>query len=104
MIATRDALSQPRDGYTLLLCTHFEPINTALYRNAQFKLSDIAPISLIAKYYYGLALANSVPAAAWDDFLRYAKAHPGEISYATIGPRSAPQPLPRQLQKLPAIP
>src|SRR5262245_4131090 len=30
MIATRDVLSQPRDGYTLLLCTHFEPINTAL--------------------------------------------------------------------------
>ncbi len=51
MIATRDALSQPRDGYTLLLCTHFEPINAALYRNAQFKLSDIAPVSLIAKYY-----------------------------------------------------
>jgi tripartite-type tricarboxylate transporter receptor subunit TctC len=44
MIATRDVLSQPRDGYTLLLCTHFEPINTALYKNAQFKLGDIAPI------------------------------------------------------------
>jgi len=103
MIATRDALSQPRDGYTLLLCTHFEPINTALYRNAQFKLSDITPISLIAKYYYGLALANSVPAAAWDDFLRYAKAHPGEISYATIGAGSAQEILARQLEKLTGI-
>src|SRR5881392_542738 len=50
MIATRDVLSQPRDGYTLLLCTHFEAINTAAYRNAQFKLDDLAPISLIAKY------------------------------------------------------
>ena len=58
MIATRDVLSQPRDGYTLLLCTHFEAINTAAYKNVQFKLSDLAPISLIAKYYYGLALAN----------------------------------------------
>src|SRR4051794_3254615 len=55
MIATRDALSQPRDGYTLLLCTHFEAINAAVYKNAQFKLDDLAPISLIAKYYYGLA-------------------------------------------------
>ncbi|HEU4358459.1 MAG TPA: tripartite tricarboxylate transporter substrate binding protein [Xanthobacteraceae bacterium] len=103
MIATRDALSQPRDGYTLLLCTHFEPINTALYRNAQFKLSDIAPISLIAKYYYGLALANSVPAAEWDDFLRYAKAHPSEVSYATIGAGSAQEILARQLEKLTGI-
>ncbi len=79
MIATRDVLSQPRDGYTLLLCTHFEPINTALFRKAQFKLSDIAPVSLIAKYYYGLALANSVPAAAFGDFLRYAQTYPGEF-------------------------
>ncbi len=37
MIATRDVLSQPRDGYTWLLCTHFEPINPALYKTAQFK-------------------------------------------------------------------
>src|ERR687888_135853 len=45
MIATRDVLAQPRDGYNLLLCTHFDSINTALYRSAQFKLSDLAPIS-----------------------------------------------------------
>src|SRR4029077_2351485 len=44
MVATRDVLSQPRDGYTLLLCTHFEAINTAVYKNVPFKLSDIAPI------------------------------------------------------------
>jgi len=103
MIATRDALSQPRDGYTLLLCTHFEPINTALFRKAQFKLSDIAPISLIAKYYYGLALANSVPAAGFDDFVRYAQTHPGEMSYATIGAGSAQEILARQLEKFTGI-
>ncbi|HYY36367.1 MAG TPA: tripartite tricarboxylate transporter substrate binding protein [Xanthobacteraceae bacterium] len=100
MIAARDVLSQPRDGYTLLLCTHFEPINTTLYKNAQFKLSDIAPVSLIAKYYYGLALANAVPAADFDAFVQYAKAHPGEVSYATIGAGSAQEILARQLEKL----
>jgi tripartite-type tricarboxylate transporter receptor subunit TctC len=103
MIAARDVLSQPRDGYTLLLCTHFEPINTALYKNAQFKLSDIAPVSLIAKYYYGLALANAVPAADFDAFVQYAKAHPGEVSYATIGAGSAQEILARQLEKLTGI-
>ncbi|MGA8414642.1 MAG: tripartite tricarboxylate transporter substrate-binding protein, partial [Xanthobacteraceae bacterium] len=36
MLATRDVLSQPSDGYTLLLCTHFESINTVLYRNPQY--------------------------------------------------------------------
>src|SRR5436190_12843865 len=85
MIATRDVLAQPRDGYTLLLCTHFEPINSAVYRNAQFKLDDLAPISLIAKYYYALALASTVPAPDFQTFIEYAKAHPDEVSYATLG-------------------
>jgi tripartite-type tricarboxylate transporter receptor subunit TctC len=50
MLATRELLAQPRDGHTLLLCTHFEPINTAVYRNPQFRLADLAPISLTSKY------------------------------------------------------
>jgi len=103
MIATRDVLAQPRDGYNLLLCTHFEAINTAVYKNAGFKLSELAPISLIAKYYYGLALANAIPAASFEEFVQYAKAHPGEISYATIGAGSAQEILARQLEKLTGI-
>src|SRR5437763_8818797 len=103
MIATRDALSQPRDGYTLLLCTHFEAINTAVYRNAQFKLDDLAPISLIAKYYYGLALANSIPATDFGSFIAYAKSHPDEVSYATVGAGSAQEILARQLERLTGI-
>src|SRR6201988_2576464 len=46
MVAARDVLSQPRDGYNLLLCTHFEAINTAAYKNPHFKLADLAPVSL----------------------------------------------------------
>ena len=61
MLATRDVLAQPADGYNLLLCTHFESINTVLYKNPGFKLADLAPMSLIAKYYYGLALAEFDP-------------------------------------------
>jgi tripartite-type tricarboxylate transporter receptor subunit TctC len=103
MLATRDVLGQPRDGYTLLLCTHFEPINVAVYKNAQFKLNDLAPISLIAKYYYGLALANAIAADDFGSFVRYVKAHPGEISYATIGAGSAQEILARQIEKLAGI-
>ena len=103
MIATRDVLSQPKDGYNLLLCTHFEAINTAVYRNAGFKLSEIAPISLIAKYYYGLALSAAIPAQDFASFVGFAKAHPGEVSYAIIGAGSAQEILARQLGKLAGI-
>jgi tripartite-type tricarboxylate transporter receptor subunit TctC len=103
MLATRDVLAQPKDGYNLLLCTHFESINRAVYRNAQFELSDLAPISLISKYYYGLALANAVPATDLAGFIAYAKAHPSAISYGTIGSGSAQEIFARQLERLAGI-
>jgi tripartite-type tricarboxylate transporter receptor subunit TctC len=103
IMATRDLLAEPADGYTLLLCTHFDPINVAMYRNVGFKLGDLAPISLIAEYYYGLALANAIPADNFDSFVAYAKAHPGDVTYATIGAGSAQEIMARQLQKLAGI-
>jgi tripartite-type tricarboxylate transporter receptor subunit TctC len=103
MLATRDAIAQPPDGHTLLLCTHFESINTAAYRNPQFRLSDLAPISLIAKYYYGIAMSNAVPVNDIDGFIAHAKANPGAISYATLGAASAQEIFVRQLERLAGI-
>lgn len=103
VMATRDLFAAPADGYTLLLCTHFDPINAAMYRDVGFKLGDLAPISLIAEYYYGLALANAVPADNFAAFVGYAKAHPGDLTYATIGAGSAQEIMARQLQKAAGI-
>jgi tripartite-type tricarboxylate transporter receptor subunit TctC len=103
IVATRDVLAQPRDGYTLLLCTHFDATNVAVYRNAGYRLGDIAPISLIAKYYYGLAVANAVPVDSFESFVAYAKAHPGEVTYATVGAGSAQEIMARQLEKLTGV-
>src|SRR5262249_32411334 len=103
MLATRDVLAQPRDGYTLLLCTHFESINSAVYRNPGFQLTDLAPISLISKYYYGFALANAVPANDLGAFIQYAKAHPNEMSYGTVGTASAQEIFALQLQRMTGI-
>jgi tripartite-type tricarboxylate transporter receptor subunit TctC len=103
IVATRDVLAQPRDGYTLLLCTHFDATNTAVYRDPGYKLSDIAPVSLIVKYYYALALANAIPADDLPSFIAYAKAHPGEVTYATVGAASAQEIMALQLQKLTGV-
>ncbi|MFZ3351071.1 MAG: tripartite tricarboxylate transporter substrate binding protein [Xanthobacteraceae bacterium] len=103
IVATRDVLAQPHDGYTLLLCTHFDATNVAVYRDAGYTLPDIAPVSLIAKYYYGLALANAVPATDFKSLVAYAKAHPGELTYATVGAASAQEIMARQLGKLTGV-
>ena len=103
MLATRDVLAQPRDGYNLLLCTHFESINAAVYRNPQFTLDDLAPISLVAKYFYGIAVTNALNTPDWDAFLRHARANPGKVSYANIGAGSAQEIFARELEKLTGI-
>jgi tripartite-type tricarboxylate transporter receptor subunit TctC len=103
MLATRDVLGQPKDGYNLLLCTHFESINTVLYKNPQFTLDDLAPISLVTKYYYALALSNTIPAETFEQFVAYAKSRPGEVGYITIGIGSAQEIMARQLERLSGI-
>src|SRR6516165_1320813 len=101
IVATRDVIARPADGYTLLLCTHFEPI--AAYKDPGLKLSDLAPISLIAKYYYGLALSNAIPSTDIRSFIAYAKTHPGQVNYGTVGFGSAQEILARQLEKATGI-
>jgi tripartite-type tricarboxylate transporter receptor subunit TctC len=98
-IATQDVLAKPRDGYNLLLCTHFEAINAAVYRNVAYKLSDLAPITQISRYYYAVALTNEVPAQDLDGFIAYARANPGKLNYGTIGRGSAQEVLALELAK-----
>jgi tripartite-type tricarboxylate transporter receptor subunit TctC len=102
-IATQEVLSKPRDGYNLLLCTHFEGINLAIYKNAAYTLADIAPITQIARYYYAAALANSVPAQSWEEFVAHAKANPGKLNYGMTGRGSAQEILALELGKLTGI-
>ncbi|HEY6822263.1 MAG TPA: tripartite tricarboxylate transporter substrate binding protein [Burkholderiales bacterium] len=102
-IAAQDVLSKPRDGYNLLLCTHFDAINLAVYKQVAYKLGDFAPISQISRYYYGVVVANSVPASDWETFLAHARANPGVLNYGTIGRGSAQEILALELAKLTGI-
>jgi tripartite-type tricarboxylate transporter receptor subunit TctC len=99
MIALDDVLAQPADGYTLSFCTYFDAINTLLYKNVSYKLVDIAPITLVSKYYYLMALANSVPVDTFKQFVGYAKTHPGDILYGTVGAGSTQELVAHELEK-----
>jgi tripartite-type tricarboxylate transporter receptor subunit TctC len=103
MIALNDVLSQPRDGYTLQFCTYFDAINTLLYKNVSYKLADIAPVALVSKYYYLMALAKSVPVDTFDQFVSYAKVHPGDILYGTVGAGSTQELVAHELEKTAGI-
>jgi tripartite-type tricarboxylate transporter receptor subunit TctC len=103
MIALNDVLAQPPDGYNLDLCTYFDAINTLLYKNVSYRLTDIAPVTMVSKYYYLMALAKSVPADTFEQFVTYAKAHPGEILYGTVGAGSTQELVAHELEKTAGI-
>jgi tripartite-type tricarboxylate transporter receptor subunit TctC len=103
MIALNDVLAQPRDGYNLSFCTYFDAINTLLYKNVSYKLADIAPVTMVSKYYYLMALAKSVPVDNFGQFIRYAKAHPGDILYGTVGAGSTQELVAHELEKTAGI-
>jgi len=102
-IATVDVLGKPRDGYNLLLCTHFESINAAIYRKINYKLADVAPISQISRYYYGIAITNELPVQDWNGFINYAKTNPGKLNYGMVGRGSAQEILALELGKMAGI-
>jgi len=102
-IAAEYALSQPADGYTLLLCTHVDAANAVLYRKISYALPDLQPISLISKYNYAIAVSTSLSIDTLGDFIAYAKKHPGEINYAQVGNGSQIEFLAKRFQRLAGI-
>jgi tripartite-type tricarboxylate transporter receptor subunit TctC len=100
MLATLDVLSRPRDGHDLLLCTYFDAVNTLIYRNVKYRLSDLVGISLIAKYSYAVTVSNAVPAQNLAELIAYTKANPGRVNYGHLGAASTQNLLAKRLAKL----
>lgn len=98
MLAVRDMLAQPRDGYTLVSCTYFDPVNTKLFKHAGYKATDIAPITLIAKYDYAITVPNSSPVKTVADFVKLAKETPGKLNYGHLGLGSSQNLLAKQIE------
>jgi tripartite-type tricarboxylate transporter receptor subunit TctC len=100
MLAALDVLSRPRDGYDLLLCTYFDAVNTLLYRNVKYKLSDIVGISLIARYSYAVAVSNVLPAQSFKQLIDYTQENPNRVNYGHLGAGSTQNLLAKKLEKL----
>ena len=78
------------DGYTLLVVTTTNTINTSLYDNLDFNLiRDIAPVAGLVRLSLVLAVNPSVPAQTLPEFIASAKANPGKINYASVGSGAA---------------
>lgn len=85
-IATDAVVRALPDGYTLLLVGSPNAINATLYQNLNFNfLRDIAPVASLSRGALVMVVHPSVPASTIPEFIAYAKANPGKLSYGSGG-------------------
>jgi tripartite-type tricarboxylate transporter receptor subunit TctC len=86
IVGTQAAINSPADGYTLLMAAHVHAINATLYQKLPYNfLNDIAPITGLVRMPNVLEVTPSFPAKSVGEFIAYAKANPGKVSYASAG-------------------
>lgn len=75
------------DGYTLLYGTNgTHSINQALYGNLRFDpIQDFAPVSRMTQIALLLVVNPDSPVHSVPDLVRYAKANPGKVYFASAG-------------------
>jgi tripartite-type tricarboxylate transporter receptor subunit TctC len=85
-IATETVVRAAPDGYSLLLVGSPNAINDTLYENLRFNfIRDIAPIAGLFRGALVMVAHPSVPAKTLPEFISYAKANPGKLSYGSGG-------------------
>jgi tripartite-type tricarboxylate transporter receptor subunit TctC len=86
MIATDIVAKAPRDGYTLLMSTGTHTINPSIFIKRPFdEIKDFTPIVIVSNSPNMLAVFNGAPIKNLTDFVAYAKANPGKLTYGTGG-------------------
>jgi tripartite-type tricarboxylate transporter receptor subunit TctC len=97
------AAKSPADGYTLFQCNiASSAIAESLYAKLPYDHQrDFAPLSLIGTSASILVVHPSLPARSVKEFIAYARAHPGKLSYGTSATGTSPQ-LAMELLKLTA--
>jgi tripartite-type tricarboxylate transporter receptor subunit TctC len=85
-LATEAVVRAAPDGYTLLAVSPANAINATLYEKLNFNfIRDIAPVASILRTPNVMVVNPSVPARSVPEFIGYAKAKPGKVSFASAG-------------------
>ncbi len=85
-IAAEAVARSAPDGYTLLTCVTSDAINATLYAKLDFDFpGDFVPIAGVIQLPMVLLVNPSFPARTLPEFIAYAKANPGKVSFASPG-------------------
>jgi tripartite-type tricarboxylate transporter receptor subunit TctC len=85
-LATQAVVNAAPDGYTLLAIAHAHAINATLYKQLPYNfIRDIEPVAGMVQMPNVLEVHPSVPSKTVAEFIAYAKANEGRLSYASAG-------------------
>jgi tripartite-type tricarboxylate transporter receptor subunit TctC len=90
VIGSKAVIASPTDGATLLYTPSSLSLSVAINSTPPYDLAkDFSPIVNVAISPYALVVNPSVPAHSLKEFIAYAKANPGKLSYGSAGVGSA---------------
>jgi tripartite-type tricarboxylate transporter receptor subunit TctC len=85
-IAAAAGINSPADGYTLLFVGPNNAISASLYKKLPFDfIRDTTPVASIMQLTNLMVVPNSLPVKTVQEFIDYAKANPGKLSFASSG-------------------
>jgi tripartite-type tricarboxylate transporter receptor subunit TctC len=89
-LGTEFVAKSAADGYTLLMTSASFSYNPGLYPKLRFDpVKDFAPVSLVVRVPHVIVVLPTFPARNLQEFVRLARARPGDVLYASAGPGSA---------------
>jgi tripartite-type tricarboxylate transporter receptor subunit TctC len=90
IIGSKAVIASPADGTTLLYTPSSLSLSVAVNKTPPYNLAnDFSPIVNVAISPYALVVNPSVPAHSLKEFIAYAKANPGKLSFGSAGVGSA---------------
>ena len=90
-IGAQSVATSPPDGYTMLLGSAFLPINSFLYPSSGYNpVTDLAPVTLLTIIPNLMMVPNSLPVSTVKEFIDYAKANRGKVTFASTGIGASP--------------
>jgi tripartite-type tricarboxylate transporter receptor subunit TctC len=86
MIAAKEVINSPPDGYTIMFVAPNNVIGDSLYKNLPFVfLRDSAPVAGIMRLTNVMLVPPSLGVTTVAEFIALAKTRPGELHYASSG-------------------
>lgn len=90
-VAASEVIRAPADGYTFLIApTSVETANPFLFKQTISPAKDLTPVAGVGRSQMYLVVKPQSTVKDAKEFIAFAKANPGKLSYASAGPGTPP--------------